>query len=146
MQQGDVKLIQTNDDGDILVADGVVEMTSGFETAAYLALFGGNEQDDGLEGNPFGWWGNIGENVAARKYVSETQNLLQSLPLTTGNLKRIEDAAGRDLSFFLSQGIASSVTIAATIPAVNTVRLSVSIIADGEESEFSFTENWKAAS
>lgn len=144
-QQGDVLLFQTNDDGVIIVINGVVEMTGGFETAAYLSLFGGNEDDDGRADNEKTWWGNLDEVDPAERYVSETQNLLQSLPATSANLRRIEDAAGRDLQWFLDKNIASSVDVAVSIPALNRIDIVVNIEANGEESQFEFTENWRAA-
>lgn len=143
-QQGDVKLFQTNDDGDISVVNGAVEMSGGLETAAYLSLFGGNEDDDGRPDNPANWWGNLDEVDPVRQYRSETQNLLQGIPATSANLRRIEDAVVRDLTWFLDERVASSVAVEASIPAVNRVQITVNIEANGEESSFEFTENWKA--
>ncbi len=145
MQQGDVLLFQTDDDGEITVENGLVEMSGGLETAAYLSLFGGNEDDDGRGASPLTWWGNLDEVDPVRQYRSETQNLLQALPATTGNLRRIEDAAGRDLAWFVGERVASSVTVAASIPGINRIKLKVDIEAVGEESSFEFTENWKAS-
>ncbi len=144
-QKGDVLLFQTLDDGDISVVDGITEMTAGFETAAYLSLFGGNEADDGRPGNLLTWWGNVGETDVAKRQVSETQHLIGSIPATSSNLLKIEVAAGRDLQWFLDLDVASEVTVVATIPTLNRVNIVVSIIAEGEEHTFSFTENWKAA-
>lgn len=143
-QQGDVLLFQTNDDGDISVVGGITEMTGDFRTMAYLCLFGGNEEDDGRENNPKTWWGNRDEVDPDFKYVSETQHLLRALTATSGNLLKLEDAAGRDLKVFTSKGIASSVSVVATIPALNRVAITIEITAEGEESQFTFTENWKA--
>lgn len=143
-QQGDVRLFQTVDDGEISVSGGLVAMDGGLETAAYLSLFGGNENDDGGSESVVTWWGNLSETEAVRQYRSETQNLLRALPATSGNLRRIEEAAGRDLAWFLSEGVASSVDVAASIPALNRVRLDVTIRAEGEESTFEFSANWKA--
>ena len=145
IQQGDVSLFQTTDDGEITVVNGIVSMSSGLETAAYLSLFGGNEDDDGRATNPLNWWGNIGENQPSMHYHSETQFLLTGLPATTGNLRRIEDAVNRDLAWFLTQKVASSITVVVTIPEVNRVKIVVSIEANGLESNFEFVENWKAA-
>lgn len=144
MQEGDVKLFQTDDDGNITVENGLVEMSGGLETAAYLSLFGGNEDDDGRADNPANWWANLDEVDPTRQYHSETQNLLQALPATTGNLRRIEDAAGRDLAWFVDSGVASSVTVSASIPGVNRIKLTIDIEAVGQESSFEFVENWKA--
>ena len=144
-QQGDVKLFQTDNEGEINVRDGLVEMGGGLETAAYLSLFGGNEDDDGLAENNKTWWGNLDEIDPARQYRSETQNLLRAIPTTSGNLRRIEDAASRDLAWFIAEGVASSVSISASIPGVNRIKLTVDIEADGDESRFEFVENWKAS-
>jgi len=144
-QQGDVLLFQTVDDGEITVENGLVEMSGGLETPAYLSLYGGNEDDDGSDDNPFTWWGNLDEFDTVRQYRSETQNLLQSLPATTNNLRRIEDAAGRDLAWFTELNVASSVSVSATMPALNRLKLVIQIEADGIESTFEFVENWKAS-
>ena len=144
MQQGDVKLFQTVDDGEITVVDGVVEMSGGLETSVYLSMFGGNEDDTGSDGNPHTWWGNLDETGPVRQYRSETQNLLQSLPATTGNLRRVEDAANRDVAWMLEIGVASSITILASLPRLNVIQIDVQIQAVGEESQFTFVENWKA--
>lgn len=144
-QQGDVLLCQTNDDGEINVVDGMVEMSGGLETAAYLSLFGGNEDDDGRADNAATWWGNLGETDPARQYRSETQHLLQALAANTGNLRRVEDAATRDLAWFVQNNVASSVSVSASIPGVNKIKLTIDIEAVGEESSFEFVENWKAS-
>ena len=144
MQQGDVLLFHTNDDGEITVVNGIVEMTGGFETAAYLSLFGGNEDDAGGADKSKTWWGNIAEIDPANKYVSETQNILQALPATSGNLIKVEDAVRRDLKWFLDKKIASSIDVTVTIPQLNRLKIVVKIEAIGEESQFEFTENWRA--
>jgi phage gp46-like protein len=143
-QQGDVLLVQTNDDGDITVTNGVVEMTGSFETASYLSLFGGNEDYNGVSDNNLTYWGDFLEVDPDFKYVSKTQNLLQALPAISANLLRIEEAAKSDLNWFLTKNVASTVTVVASIPALNRITITVTIEAQGEESTFSFTENWKA--
>ncbi|MCK5606547.1 phage GP46 family protein [Candidatus Pacearchaeota archaeon] len=143
-QQGDVLLSQTDDNGEIIVTGGIVEMTGGFETAAYLSLFGGNEDDDGSQDNALTWWANLNEVDPVSRYVSETQNLLQALAATSSNLLRIEEAAKRDLQWFLDKNIASSIEVEATIPGINRLQIVVTIEAIGEESQFTFVENWRA--
>lgn len=145
MQQGDVLLFQTDDDGEINIENGVIEMSGGLETAAYLSMYGGNEEDDGRADNAKSWWGNVDENNLANQYRSETQHLLQSLPATTGNLRRLEDAAGRDLNWFIEENVASTITVFASIPGINRVKTRININAEGEESTFEFTDNWKVA-
>lgn len=144
-QQGDVLLFQTNDDGDIISENGLLAMSGGLETAAYLSLFGGNEDDDGRSNNPANWWGNLDEIDPARQYRSETQNLLQALPATTGNLLRIEDAVKRDLAWMVSIGAASEVSAEVSILGINRILIDINVIARGEESNFEFIQNWKVA-
>lgn len=140
-QQGDVKLFQTPDDGEISIVNGVTEMSGGLETAAYLSLFGGNDNDDGSANSPFSWWGNLSEVDPAKQYRSETQNLLRSLPAIPFNLRRIEDASERDLAWMIPAGVATTIAVTATIPGVNKIRI-VALI-DGDI-ELVFLENWKA--
>jgi len=144
-QQGDIVLTQTDDDGDICVVDGLVAMSGGLSTSVYLSLFGGNEDDGGEQDSVLNWWGNIDENELERQYRSETQYLLQGIPATSGNLRRIEDAAVRDLDWLLSSNVASKVSVAASIPGLNRIKLIIDLEANGEESRFEFVENWKVA-
>ena len=145
MQQGDVLLFQTDNEGDINVVDGLVEMSGGLETAAYLSLFGGNEDDTGSDGSPLTWWANLDETDPTSQYRSETQNLLQGIPATTGNLIRIEDAAKRDLAWFIEKKVASTIVVTASIPGLNRIKIVIDIEAHGEESSFEFVENWKVS-
>jgi phage gp46-like protein len=140
-QQGDVLLFQTDNDGDICVEGGVVTMSGGLETAAYLSLFGGNEDDDGV-GAEHNWWGNLDETESAREYRSETQNLLQAIPATAANLLKIEEAARRDLAWLVEVGAALDVVVLATIPALHTVKITVSF---GGDISLEFVENWQAS-
>jgi phage gp46-like protein len=142
-QQGDVLLFQTPDNGEIVVANGVTTMTGFFETATYASLFGGNQKDSTRADDPNNWWGNLGE-PAANQYRSETQYLIGELPATSGNLRKLEDAATRDLAWFLSEKIASDIVVSASIPELNRVTIAGTITARGQESAFSYTENWKA--
>ena len=144
-QQGDVRLFQTVDGGEVSVVGGVMAMDGGLETSAYLSLFGGNEDDAGGADESRTWWGNLSETETARQYRSETQNLLQAIAATSGNLLRIEDAAKRDLAWMVDEGAASAVTVAVTIPGLNRVRIGVIVEAIGKTSEFVFVENWKAS-
>lgn len=123
----DVKLVQTENDGDI------AGMSSGLETAAYLSLFGGN--DDGSD-----WWGNKLETQQARMERSETQELLRSLPVTTNNLRRIEEAVKRDLRWMMTERAARDLDVSVTLGDRNRVDIVVTL--DGDEA-LRFSENWK---
>ena len=143
-QEGDVLLCQTNDDGEINIEFGIAQMTQGFETALYVSLFGGNIEDDGRPENLLTFWGNLVEVGPVNKYISRTQNLIEGLPITSGNLRRVEDAAKLDLAWLLEENIASSIEVVASIPGLNKIKISVTIEAIGEEQTFEFTENWES--
>jgi len=143
--EGDILLFQIVDGGEINVEGGQPEMTGGFETMVYLSLFGGNADDDGSVDNPLTWWGNVDEPDPQKRYISETQNLLLGLPATPSNLRRVEEAAKRDLERdFIETGIASSVEVSASIPDVDKINISGSITAEGVETSFNFIENWRS--
>jgi len=138
----DVLLSQTVNDGDISIIDGLVEMTDDFRTGVYLALFGGNEIDDGRDNNPLSWWGNLNETNPINKYVSETEFLLKSLPVYSINLFRLEDAALRDLEVFKKINAATEITVNIRITGVNTLHYTINF--DGGET-VEFIQNWKAS-
>jgi len=89
----DVKLYNTFDGATINLVNGLVEMDTGLGTAFYLSLFGGN--NDGTE-----YWGNRIESDPNKRLKSETQKALAALPVTTGNLIKIQRAVESDLSWF----------------------------------------------
>jgi len=132
----DVLLYHTTDNGEINVVGGIIELTNLLDTAVYLSLFGGNEDDTGTNVNKYEWWGNLSEVDTLKRYRSETQNILQSLPLTTSSLRKIEDAVNRDLSWIVSEGFAQDITISATMPSLN--RASISILVDSDKYTFDY--------
>jgi len=134
----DVFLRQTNDGGDIFAEGGLLAMSDGLETAVYLSLFGGNEQDPAASDATEQWWGNIGEPEPARTYRSETQYLLRSLPAVPANLRRIEQAAERDLQWMLDTGVAQSIAVSARIPELNRVAVDVTVVTRGQQIYLSF--------
>lgn len=137
-----VKLFQTDNDGDVEFINGQVVVTSGLDSTVYLSLFGGNEDDSGSEDNPAQWWGNIGESV---QYRSETQYLLRSIPATLPNISLVRRAVERDLQWLLDMKIASSIEVSLSLSEITRLSISVTIVAEGEEKEFNFVENWKAS-
>jgi phage gp46-like protein len=138
----DVQIYQTVDGGEIDYVNGQAVMTpDGIAAAGYLSLFGGNEDDSGDEvDNRRQWWANLSETDPDRIYRSETQNLVRTLPLIPANLKRIEDAAARDLAWFETSGLATGLGVRASIVAPNRVKISGVVEIDGLIVPFEFTE------
>lgn len=135
----DVLLRETNDGGDVTIQSGLLLLSEGLESAAFLSLFGGNEDDPGEADTSHQWWGNVLDPAPELAYRSETQFLLRSLPAIPANLRRVEQAAARDLKWMVDTGNAKSVTAEATIPAVSRVALSLVILtATGQRVELFF--------
>lgn len=120
----DVYIFDTYDGGEV-TAD--LEIRDGLESSAYLSLFGGNIEDDGLQKSTRTWWGNLGENEEARIYRATTAHLLAVLPPTSSNLRRIEDAAKRDLAWMSYFNLSEKIQATASMPGRNQVHLKVSI-------------------
>lgn len=144
-QNGDVVLYQSLDDGDIVLTNGVILMDGGLQTAVYLSLFGGNEEDEGLQGSKKTWWGNLEEEIPSRKYVSRTQNIISKLPATTSNLLKLEDAVKSDLQWLLDEKVATAIDVFISIPKINKVDIIINIIGIDLEERLTFSENWKAS-
>lgn len=129
----DVFLFDEPDGGNIEIREGRVTLSDTLETAVYLALFGGNEQDGGGDDDlPREWWGNKIETVPARKYRSEFQRLLVTVAVTPSTLSRFRDAAERDLEFLVSEGLATAVVVSARITAPKRIVTRVLLEANGE--------------
>lgn len=129
----DVLLEQTADGGEITCTNGQVVMNDELTTAAFLSLFGGAEEDSGADGDkPKEWWGNKLATDEAEKLRGELQQLLKTLPVTSGNLRRFQDAAQRDLSWFVTAAVATAVAVRVVIPFINELRFDIAIEVNGE--------------
>lgn len=123
---GDLLLKDTLDGGEISLQNGEFVMESGYRNALTLSLLGGNELDDGTKNNSNTWWGNLLANTSkAEKYISEFQNLIRSLPLTTKNIVLAEKAAQRDLAWLIDEKIADDVNV--NIKAIDLKKIDVQI-------------------
>lgn len=141
----DVFLFHTADGGDVEFVNGQPTMADGLYTAVYLSMFGGNEEDSGLQGDDRKqYWANLSETDQAKVCRSRTQNMIRSIPAVTGNLRRIEDAAKADLTWLLDD-VASAVAVVATMPGLNRVSLTVDITVNNSDYQFSFENNWSVA-
>jgi phage gp46-like protein len=139
----DVRMHHTVDGGEITITNGRVDVGPGLRTAAYLSLFGGNADDSGLVADdPNQWWGNVDEGDTVKHLRSETQHLLRALPATSGNLRRIEEAAARDLAWLVDTGVADSVDAVASMPGLNRIALDVEIVVGDQRYRQRFDETW----
>ena len=133
----DVKLFSTPDDFDIEVINGTVTMDDGFETAFYLSLFGGNEDDPGGSDLSKQWWGNSLDDNVDTHYRSRTQYLLRMLPQNSANLNAIKQAVYADLAWSSDQVTISDIFV--SVPRLNWLSIEV-VTPDGS---LMYTSPWE---
>lgn len=143
--QGDVLFFQTANGGNIIIENNNdVQQTGGFSTDFFMSLFGGNEDDSGTNGNRKTWWANLMEDDPAFQFVSRTQYLLISLPLVSGNLRKIEDAVKLDLKPYVDSGAITELAVAVSITGPRRVKIVITALADGNKISITFLANWQA--
>jgi phage gp46-like protein len=140
---GDILFRATADGGEISYVEGQPEMTTDLSNLVYLALFGGNAEDDGTAATEkFQWWGNFIEAVPSRRLRSRTQNVLRGAAITPGDLPRFEDAILQDLQFIKLDKIASSINAEISITAPKRLEIEITIDAEGSQQNFTLVPNW----
>lgn len=138
----DVLFSATPDGGEISLTNNLLDMDAGLETAVYLSLFGGNADDDATDATKSAqWWGNLLPGDTQLPLRCRTQNLIRSLPATTGNLARLRDAAIRDLAWIVGS-FADSYKVDTGMPALNRVALRIDISVGDQTYTFVFDEHW----
>ena len=127
----DLQLIETGSGGDIFLLGNDLAQTLGFENMPYIGLFGGNVAQDTpqtrLAGEQdFSWWGNalLMPNLPGQQFNSQTERVLNSVALTSGNLSKIQNAVNADLLYM--QDFAQ-ITVNVSIISVNTVKIQIFI-------------------
>jgi hypothetical protein len=127
----------------VTFTNGQPAMTGGPETAVFLSLFGGEEDDSGSEGDkPKAWWPNCEEPDLAKHCRSETQHLLLSLPAVPANLKRVEDAVVRDLAWMIEGEVATFIGAVARLPALNRIQIEITLEANGKRFPVKINMPW----
>lgn len=142
----DVFILQTSDDGDLRIQNGDIVLTDGIETAVYLSLFGGNDDDSGGENDKNSWWGNLDEPNINAHVRSETQFLLTSLPPFTGNVSRISAAVLRDTAWMITLKHAIKIEVQTVLISLNRVKITLDILLSPQKNiKINLVENWDGA-
>ncbi len=132
------------DGGDVDFVDGEPVRSGGLQAAVYISLMGGNQDDDGSPESKLQWWGNSLESDTNRVIRGRTGTLIAGIPMSSGNLLRIEQAAQQDLAWMLSVGAATGIAVTAGIEAARRLVLTVDVEAFDTTNTFVFRENWLA--
>ncbi len=126
---GDVKLIPSQDGGQITIDKGQPVMDAGLETTAYLSLSSGD------------YWGN-----AISERDEKTESKLETLfSQTLNNQVRLdaEEYALQALAWMMRQGIATKIEAEASIPRTGFLGLAITITQpDGTIAELKYQINW----
>ena len=142
----DVRLFQGADGGDIELTAAGVTLEDGLASACYMSLFGGNAEDDGSTATAhLQWWGNALEAAGSpRRYRSQTAAVIEGLPLTSSNVRRLQDAAENDLAWMVAEGVASAVEVAVSVRGTSSVQIDVEVTVSTMVYAFTFTREWDA--
>ncbi len=142
--QGDALWGACPDGGDIEIQNGTVIRSGGLSAAVYISMFGGNQEDAGSPDSKLQWWGNYLEEDPDRHIRGRTGTLIAGLPLSSGNLVRLEESTRQDLAWMLSTGVATEIEASAALVAGVDVEITVVVNAFNVSETFVFVENWLA--
>ena len=118
LREGDLKLYQTNDGGEISVSFGEPEMEGGLFTSVFLSLFESDNTD---------YWMNEylteSEKVEGRFY-----EFIKGVPKTPQNMTKAIDFANQDLEWMITNLIADEINIDIESKDVKSITMKVEII------------------
>lgn len=144
----DLELIETGDGGNLVKNPNDISVIYGFENMIYLALFGGNvEQDTPTTRNAneqaFDFWGNnlLMPNNSSIQFNSQTERVLNNTGLNSNGARFIEQAVKNDLAFLNDF---ATVTINVTIVFVDTIEISILMQQPGSLQKQEFIYIWDA--
>lgn len=121
LQEGDIKLIDTEDGVDIELVNGVIGMTAGFESAVYLSLFGCESET----------WMNEFFNES-EKLECKGYNFIKTNPITVQNLRLAESYFASDLDWFKKNLIADKVNVSIILEDRNRIKIQIDIMKNNE--------------
>lgn len=118
MREGDIKLYQTNDGGEILVTLGEPEMEGGLFTSIFISLFESDNTD---------YWMNewLPEEEKITGYF---YSFIKGVPKTPSNMVKAADYAKLDLDWMIKNNIADEINVDIQSNDVKSISLSVEII------------------
>jgi len=138
----DPDLILEENGGDAILSGGDLLLGNGLTSAAILSLWGGNIEDDGLPGSDsVQFWGNNISDDPKERLRSETQKLLTSIPATSGNLLRLQDAVLRDLAWMIPD-LVSEMSVEIALIGVKRISITIDLTVNGEDQQIQLTREW----
>jgi len=144
----DLKIIESNDGGDLVKLTNDLSVIFGFENVMYLAMFGGNIKQStpivrDLSQQAFDWWGNnlYMPNDIKIQMNSETERALLSYPLTSSGRIYIENAIKVDLQVMSDYVI---VTVDSQITGPDRLEILITLVKPTNLQSVTFVYIWNA--
>lgn len=143
----DIQLVENGDGGDYELLNSDIKTISGFENMPYLALFGGNPDQDttGPKDTEFAldFWGNYLINPDEPKiwFNSTTERLLNNVILNPSTRIEIEEAVKYDLSFMSDF---SDVDVTVYLLGPSSLKIEIKITEPTNEQDKIYTYIWNA--
>jgi len=99
----DLSIYESGDGGELILKRDDIELTAALYNQVYLALFGGNVEQETKPGNVyleerFDWWGNVFFNTE-NQFNSQFERELRHTVITGAGLQSLEAIATNDLKF-----------------------------------------------
>jgi hypothetical protein len=111
----DLKMIETGNGGDLVLAGNDLEIINGFQNMPYLGLFGGNVEASTQGAKPdgelaFDYWGNnlLMENDKTIQFNSEFEKRLTDVIINSAGRIQLERTIKTDLDFMANFSILSA--------------------------------------
>ena len=126
MEIADISIYESGNGGDLALRANDIDIVRGFANQFYLALFGGNIEENTSErltgqDQRNDWWGN---NLIQEKFNSNFERELMNNPLNSGGIANLENSAKEDLKFMKAFG---EVTVNASLIGIGKLQLEISL-------------------
>tara|TARA_R110000803_G_scaffold38124_1_gene82286 strand:+ start:312 stop:836 length:525 start_codon:yes stop_codon:yes gene_type:complete len=141
----DLNIIERGNGGDARLIGRDLYMNSGWENMPYLAMFGGNVEQDTAERNAgeqvFDFWANtmISAEDPDKQFNSQTERRLMNVPLNSAGRISIEQAIKADLKFM--QAFAA-VSVETAITGPDRLEITIKVIKPNQLSEQIYIYLW----
>ena len=144
----DLKVIETQNGGDLVLLGNDLALDETFETMIYLAMFGGNVQastspDRLPTEQDASWWGNalLYADTPSLQFNSLTERTLNTTPITSAGLIKMRQAVQSDLEFMKEF---AEVVVTVTSPKVDTVNIDILVTKPANLQQQRFVFIWDA--
>ena len=127
----DIYLKTTTGIADMVIVNGLPQLTDGLDNTVYLSLF-----------MPDYWGNSVSEDD--EKYDAEIPRIMSEQTLTNQTRLDIIEAGKNSLKWMIDKGIASAIDVRAEIPEIGTLFFAVTITEPEQEdpSTFAYGLNW----